>query len=187
MEPLATQVLDAVIRQYPVSAPLSVEIYPMDPDDLFGVEKLAGVSGWTNWEGNIIHLVAFAGWRTWPALCSTVVHEYHHYWRTAACQNGHSRITLLEKIIREGLAEHFVADVLGSAFQGPWVSALTAREACDLWWSLYRSHVDDVGMPPMVMFLGAVSLGFRSGLATAWATIWSRGIGASTPRVRFSN
>lgn len=48
-----------------------------------------------------------------------LVHEYNHLYRITSMQNGHAHITLLEKIIREGLAEHFVEKVLGKEFHGP--------------------------------------------------------------------
>ncbi len=47
--------------------------------------------------------------------------------------NGHDRILLLEKIIREGLAEHFVAEVLGDTARGPFAEVLSQKEARSLW------------------------------------------------------
>ncbi len=145
VERLVFEVIDTMERQFPVEWPLALELYPMDPDDQFGIERLGGVSGWTNWTGDSIHLVVWPSWSTWAHLQSTVVHEYHHHWRVRVMGNGHDRITLMEKIIREGLAEHFVEVALGPASRGPWVSALTAEEARDLWWEVYRSHANDVG------------------------------------------
>lgn len=145
VERLLMGVIDTMTHQFPVKLPLNVELYPMDPADHFGIERLGGVSGWTNWTGDTIHLVVWPSWATLGHLQSTVVHEYHHHWRTGAMGNGHNRITLREKIIREGLAEHFVEAVLGPVSRGPWVSVLTADEARDLWWKVYRLHADDVG------------------------------------------
>lgn len=66
----------------------------MDADDTFGREKLAGVSGWTNWEGTISLVVYPAD--TLPVLTSTVVHERHHHYRTVVMDNGHDRIPLFK-------------------------------------------------------------------------------------------
>lgn len=55
--------------------------------------------------------------------------------------NGHDRITLLESLIREGLAEHFAAEVLGDAARGPYTAVLDASEARALWVDVYREHM----------------------------------------------
>lgn len=132
-------------HEYPSGTKLSVELYPMDEHDQFGRERLGGVSAWTNWKGDTIHFVVYPSRQTFRALKSTVVHEYNHHYRITALNNGHPDVTLLEKIIREGLAEHFVGDVLGAEFQGPWVDALAEHEARGLWDTLYSAHAADTG------------------------------------------
>lgn len=127
--------------RFPCGQDLSVEIFPMDVADTFGREKLGGVSGWTNWAGTAITLVVYPAVETGPVLTSTVVHEYHHHYRTAVMNNGHDRIPLLESLIREGMAEHFVAEVLGDAARGPFASVLSPAEARSLWRTLYRHRI----------------------------------------------
>lgn len=120
---------------------LSVEVFPMDVADTFGREKLGGVSGWTNWEGTTISLVVYPAAETLPVLTSTVAHEYHHHYRTVVMNNGHDRLPLLESLIREGMAEHFVAEVLGDAARGPFAAVLSPDEARSLWRTIYRHRI----------------------------------------------
>ncbi len=138
-------VLLGLRHEYPSGTKLTVELYPMDENDQFGRERLGGVSAWTNWEGDTIHLVVYPANETIHFLKSTVVHEYNHHYRIATLNNGHADVPLLEKIIREGLAEHFVGDVLGANFHGPWVDALSEDAAKALWETLYSVHAADIG------------------------------------------
>ncbi len=139
------EMLLGLSHEYPSGRKLSVELYPMDERDKFGRERLGGVSAWTNWEGDTIHLVLYPSNETTHALKSTVVHEYNHHYRITIAKNGGASVTLLEKIIREGLAEHFVGEVLGTDFHGPWVEALSEAEAKGLWETLYSVHAGDTG------------------------------------------
>ena len=141
-------------HEYPSGTKLTVELYPMDENDQFGRERLGGVSAWTNWEGDTIHLVVYPANETIHFLKSTVVHEYNHHYRIATLNNGHADVTLLEKIIREGLAEHFVGDVLGADFHGPWVDALSEDAAKALWETLYSVHATDIGEQTHALVFG---------------------------------
>ncbi|MCI0184132.1 hypothetical protein MM817_02427 [Acidibacillus sp. S0AB] len=145
VEPFIQKTLIDLSNQYPSGKKVLVELYPMDKHDKFGRERLGGVSAWTNWEGDTIHLVVYPARETEHALESTVVHEYNHHYRITALNNGHADVTLLEKIVREGLAEHFVAEVLGVDFRGPWVDALSEDEAKRLWDTVYSVHSSDTG------------------------------------------
>lgn len=127
--------------RFPCDQDLSVEVFPMDPGDTFGREKLGGVSGWTNWEGSTISLVVYPAAETRSTLMSTTVHEYHHHYRIAIMNNGRNPISLLETIIREGLAEHFVAEVLGDTARGPFAEALSHKQARSLWTEVYRDRI----------------------------------------------
>ena len=145
VKPFIQKTLIDLSNKYPSGKRLMVELYPMDEQDQFGREQLGGVSAWTSWQGDTIHLVVYPSKETTHALKSTVVHEYNHHHRITALNNGHPDVTLLEKIIREGLAEHFVGEVLGREFHGPWVNALTQDEARRLWETLYSVHAADTG------------------------------------------
>jgi uncharacterized protein YjaZ len=145
VEPFIQKTLIDLSNRYPSGNRVLVEVYPMDKCDQFGRDRLGGVSAWTNWEGDTIHLVVYPSQESEHALASTVVHEYNHHYRITALDNGHANVTLLEKIVREGLAEHFVAEVLGTAFHGPWVHALAEDEARRLWETLYSTHASDTG------------------------------------------
>lgn len=153
-----SRVLDGMQRNYPVRANLSVHVYPMSPTDTFGQDRLGGVSGWVNWDGAAIWLVVYPrDDRT--RLQSTVVHEYHHHYRIAVMGNGHAGISLLEKIVREGLAEQCVAEVMGPAYCGPWIHALTEENAKQLWQAVYRDHWEDTGNATDSYVLGGGDFG----------------------------
>ncbi len=138
-------VLKTVEDTYPTGESLVVNIYPMTPKDRFGIERLGGVSGWVDWDGHTMGLVVHASPTSLLALRSTVVHEYHHHYRIMTTKLGQREIPLIEKLVREGMAEHFVEMLLGQKAHGPWVSALTAEEAQKLWRARYRGHLQDQG------------------------------------------
>ena len=141
MESVVRDTLRDLQSRFPCSQDLSVEVFPMDAGDAFGREKLGGVSGWTNWEGTTISLVVYPAAETRSTLISTNVHEYHHHDRIGVMHSGHDQISLLETIIREGLAEHFVAEVLGDTARGPFAEVLSQKEARSLWTAVYRDRM----------------------------------------------
>jgi uncharacterized protein YjaZ len=167
LQQIETQRVEQFIREtladlkcsYASGKKLSIELYPMDENDRFGREQLGGVSAWTSWEGDTIHFVVYPSKDTIHTLKSTVVHEYHHHYRISALNNGHSNVTLLEKIIREGLAEHFVAEILGTDFHGPWVGALTEEDARMYWTTLYSKHTQAYGDKTDLFVFGGGSSG----------------------------
>ncbi|MCL5970947.1 MAG: hypothetical protein M1499_00085, partial [Firmicutes bacterium] len=84
LEPVISSVgkiLESLVAKYPVAVPLDVDIWPMDPEDEFGIEKLRGVSAFTSYE-HLMTLVVYSG-ASVQVLEETVVHEYHHHWRIA--------------------------------------------------------------------------------------------------------
>lgn len=145
VEQFVRGILVELSNHYPSGQTLRVELFPMDDNDQFGRRHLGGVSAWTNWEGDTVHLVVHPSKGTVHALRSTVVHEYNHHYRITALNNGHPRVTVLEKIVREGLAEHFVADTLGADFLGPWAKSLTEEDAKMYWNTLYFDHALECG------------------------------------------
>lgn len=156
---------------YSSGGDLAVELYPMDANDQFGRQKLGGVSAWTSWEGTTIHLVVYPAPETIPRLKSTVVHEYHHHYRTLALNNGHDRIPLLEILIREGMAEHFVAEVLGDSARGPYAAVLSRSEAQSLWQNTYRDRLFSSGddhVNPYIFGGGASSLPLWAGYSMGY-------------------
>ncbi len=169
--------LENLQSHYPCSGDLAVELYPMDAQDQFGRQKLGGISGWTNWAGTTIHLVIYPAVQDAP-LQSTIVHEYHHYLRIHALNNGHNQVPLLEHLIREGLAEHFVAEVLGESARGPYAQALNASEALMLWQQVFRDRVfltDDDTINPYVFGKGTSGLPLWAGYSMGYHLVdWYR-------------
>lgn len=141
IESIVRDTLIDLQSRFPSGHNLSVEVFPMDVNDTFGRERLGGVSGWTNWTGTTISLVVYPSNETLSRLISTVVHEYHHHYRIMAMGNGHNQITLMETLIREGLAEHFVAEVLGDLSRAPYSAALSPEDAQSLWTEVYRDRI----------------------------------------------
>lgn len=137
--------LVATEERYPTGDSLVVKMYPMSPQDTFGIERLGGVSGWTDWDGHTMELVVHPAETSFFALQSTVVHEYHHHYRIRKTCMTDSNISLLESLVREGMAEHFVKEILGEQAAGPWVNALSESDAKELWYSRYQEHLEDRG------------------------------------------
>lgn len=137
--------LVATEERYPTGESLVVKMYPMSPHDTFGIERLGGVSGWTGWDGHTVELVVHPAETSFFALQSTVVHEYHHHYRIRKTRMTDSNISLLESLVREGMAEHFVREILGEKGGGPWSNALSDSDAKELWYSRYHEHLEDRG------------------------------------------
>ena len=159
IESAVTELLLATGQRYPTEEPLVVKVYPMSPNDTFGIERLGGVSGWVDWDGHTMELVVLPVKTSFPALQSTVVHEYHHHYRMMKTRINGANIPLLELLIREGMAEHFVTEILGDKARGPWVYGLTESEAQHLWYGQYWEHLDDHGDAANPYIFGAADSG----------------------------
>jgi uncharacterized protein YjaZ len=149
----------------------------MSPHDTFGIERLGGVSGWVDWDGHTMELVVHPAETSFLALQSTVVHEYHHHYRIIETHINGTNIPLLEALVREGMAEHFVTAILGEKAQGPWVHALTERDAKQLWYSRYQEHLEDHGdaVNPYVFGGGDSGLPLWAGYALGYYLVgWYR-------------
>jgi hypothetical protein len=107
---------------YPAAADLFVDIWPMDPKDNFGRRSLRGISATTGRDG-VMSLVID-------------IHEYHHHLRHERVDLDGSDETLLSRLIFEGLAEHFVVDVLGQT-SAPWIATVSD----DFLWSLWPRYL----------------------------------------------
>lgn len=78
-------------------------------------------------------------------LKSVITHEYHHYWRIHALAITEKNQTLLDRLILEGLAEHFVKIRLGDSYLGPYKDALTEKQAKGLWESTFKLNLNKTG------------------------------------------
>lgn len=136
---LATHV-QGLLMDYPLKKELTLDVFLLDRHDTFCRETLGGVSAFAGEACIRFFVYPEAGVRS--ILLSTLVHEYNHVWRLSARLSDE---TLLDKLILEGLAEHFVAHVLGATHQGPWVQVLTDEKARALWASTYQSRMDLTG------------------------------------------
>jgi uncharacterized protein YjaZ len=119
---------------YPSSTDLFVDIWPMDPNDDFGRESLRGISATTGRDG-VMSLVIDPTALVINPLRETVIHEYHHHLRHEQVKLNGSDETLLSRLIFEGLAEHFVVEVLGHT-TAPWIGTVSD----DYLWSLWPKY-----------------------------------------------
>ncbi|WP_229596430.1 DUF2268 domain-containing putative Zn-dependent protease [Rossellomorea vietnamensis] len=130
--------------KYPSGKPIQFELFILDQHDEFVKEKLGGVSAYTEWNGHMCFIVeADEGVR--DTLKSVIFHEYHHHWRMNKLNMTEGNETLLDRLVLEGLAEHFVRIELGDAFLGPYKSVLSEKEAQALWNTTFRHHIHDRG------------------------------------------
>ncbi|MCR8849323.1 DUF2268 domain-containing protein [Rossellomorea sp. SC111] len=129
---------------YPSEKPIQFELLILDQHDEFVKEKLGGISAYTEWNGQMCFIVA-ADEGVRDTLKSVIFHEYHHHWRMSKHNMTEGNETLLDRLVLEGLAEHFVRIELGDAFLGPYKSVLSEKEAQQLWETTFRHHIHDKG------------------------------------------
>lgn len=87
-------------------------------------------------------------------LKSVITHEFHHHWRISTLEMDEESQTLLDRLILEGLAEHFVRMTLGEVYLGPFKDALTEKQAELLWESKYKQHLDVKGQATDLYMFG---------------------------------
>lgn len=141
-------------KEFPVSKAIEFELFILDEQDQFVREKLGGVSAFTDWSGKIFFAV-LPDAQVRSTLRSVINHEYHHHWRTHALNITEQNQTLMDRLILEGLAEHFVRIRLGDVYIGPYKDALTEEQAKDLWGSTYKSCRNELGERTNVYMFGS--------------------------------
>jgi uncharacterized protein YjaZ len=67
--------------------------------------------------------------------------------------------TLLDRMVLEGLAEHFVQIKLGEVYLGPYKDALSENQARELWNSIYLPHLQDKGEKTDLFMFGNAKKG----------------------------
>lgn len=168
-EDFIKDVLTHLQKEFPVSKPIQFELFLLDDQDLFVREKLGGVSAFTDWSGKMFFAV-HPDAEVRSTLESVINHEYHHHWRIHALTITEQNQTLMDRLILEGLAEHFVRIRLGDTYLGPYKDALTEEQAEDLWENTYKICRNKVGeqtdaymfgsKEENVPFWGGYSLGY---------------------------
>lgn len=136
--------LETLQEQFPSNKPIKFELFILDENDDFVKEKLGGVSAFTDWDGNMCFAV-LPDENVRTTLKSVVTHEYHHHWRINGLKIIEEDQTLLDRMVLEGSAEHFVRIKLGDKYLGPFKDSLTENQAKALWKSTYKQHIDEVG------------------------------------------
>lgn len=131
-------------KEYPVAKSVEFELFLLDDKDHFVKEKLGGVSAFTDWSGKIFFAILPED-QVRSTLKSVINHEYHHHWRTHTLNITEKNQTLMDRLILEGLAEHFVEIRLGEAYLGPYKDALSEKQAMALWESTYKFLCNEVG------------------------------------------
>lgn len=161
--------LELLHKQYPSNRPVQFELFILDKNDDFVKSKLNGVSAFTDWNGKMCFAI-LPEENVRSTIKSVVTHEYHHHWRISALSLKEDGETLLDRMVLEGLAEHFVKERLGEKYLGPYKDALSETQAKTIWESTYKNHIDDKGtLTDLYMFgskdkglpfWGGYSLGF---------------------------
>ncbi|ASK64474.1 hypothetical protein CFK37_18645 [Virgibacillus phasianinus] len=136
--------LESLQKNFPTNYQITFELFVLDEDDDFVKDKLSGVSAFTDWDGKMCFVV-YPDEKVRLALKSVITHEFNHHWRISKLAMKEGNETLLDRMILEGLAEHFVKHVLGESFQGPYKDALTEQEAKTLWNQTYHIHAFEKG------------------------------------------
>lgn len=141
-------------KEFPVSKAIEFELFILDEQDQFVREKLGGVSAFTDWSGKMFFAV-LPDAQVRSTLKSVINHEYHHHWRTHALNITEQNQTLMDRLILEGLAEHFVKIRLGDAYLGPYKDALTEKQAKNLWESTYKLCRNELGERTDIYMFGS--------------------------------
>lgn len=136
--------LSLLQTEFSFSKALEFELFILDDQDHFVREKLGGISAYTDWNGGLFFAV-LPDTRVRDTLKSVITHEYHHHWRIHALAMTEKNQTLLDRLILEGLAEHFVKIRLGDSYLGPYKDALTEKQARVLWESTFKLNLNKTG------------------------------------------
>lgn len=140
--------------EFPVSRALEFELFILNDQDHFVREKLGSVSAFTDWNGRFFFAV-LPDAQVRSMLKSVITHEYHHHWRMHALTITEHNQTLLDRLILEGLAEHFVKIRLGDAYLGPYKDALEEKQARVLWETTYHPNRNELGEKTDVYMFGS--------------------------------
>ena len=138
--------LNHLHKQYPSNKPIQYELFILDENDDFAKIKLNGVSAYTDWDGKVCFVV-LPDENVRSTLKSVVTHEYHHHWRISGMAFRENEETVLDRLVLEGLAEHFVRIRLGEEYIGPYKDALSETQAKSLWESIYTVSYTHLTLP----------------------------------------
>ncbi|TCP28872.1 uncharacterized protein YjaZ [Scopulibacillus darangshiensis] len=136
--------LERYQRKYPSGKPVSFDLFILDEHDDFVKEKLGGVSAFTDWNGRICFILD-PDEKVRSVLKSVIAHEYHHHWRMSKLGATEENETLLDRMVLEGLAEHFVREELGETYLGPYKDALSEDKARFYLDTKFKTHLFDKG------------------------------------------
>ncbi|WP_255436176.1 DUF2268 domain-containing putative Zn-dependent protease [Pseudalkalibacillus hwajinpoensis] len=130
--------LELLHKEYPSNRTVDFELFILDENDDFVISKLNGVSAFTDWNEKMCFAI-LPEENVRSTIKSVVTHEYHHHWRISALGLKEDGETLLDRMVLEGLAEHFVKTRLGHQYLGPYKDALSETQAKTIWESTYRN------------------------------------------------
>jgi uncharacterized protein YjaZ len=164
--------LELLHKLYPSNRPVQFELFILDENDDFVKSKLNGVSAFTDWDGKMCFAV-FPEENVRSTIKSVVTHEYHHHWRISELGLKENCETLLDRMVLEGLAEHFVKTRLGNEYLGPYKDALSESQAKTIWESTYKNHIYDKGTSTDLYMFGSKdkSLPFWGGYSLGYYLI----------------
>jgi uncharacterized protein YjaZ len=127
LERVAAERLCTLSDEYGVPQTLEVSLFPLTEPDWMQAQGFGGAHRYVTLEGHL-HLFVKPGPVLPPALTSTATHEFHHFWRMALIGGLPATVSLVEIVVYEGLAEHFVHETLGADSVGEWARYLTDGE-----------------------------------------------------------
>lgn len=164
--------LELLHKQYPSNRPVQFELFILDENDDFVKSKLNGVSAFTDWDGKMCFAV-LPEENVRSTIQSVVTHEYHHHWRISVLEIKEDGETLLDRMVLEGLAEHFVKTRLGNEYLGPYKDALSESQAKMIWENTYKNHIYDKGTSTDLYMFGSKdkSLPFWGGYSLGYYLI----------------
>ncbi len=101
----------------------NIRIFVFPTLNTFIIKNMHGVSGISCWKNTILlNIYPAIGWKT--AFEETLVHELSH----ALALNFHTRRTILDDLIFEGIAEHFREAFIGGK-KAEWATSISKQQA----------------------------------------------------------
>ncbi len=126
-------ITNTIISCYKILPYRPAEIFVFPTFSKFVKKKMSGTTGYTPWKNTILIFINPSS-STWEkALPATIAHEFNH----SVILQYHQWRTLLDSLIFEGLAEHFIGDVINGK-RALWTRSLSIKQSKKLFLELKK-------------------------------------------------
>lgn len=117
---------------------IKIFIFPLEERNRFVMEKLGGKMGVSFTDKILIFLSSIVDLEGINAL---LTHEYHHACRLSALSLEEEKVSLLDSLIIEGLAELAVEHRCGEKALAKWTSLYSEQQIAELWENTFTNNL----------------------------------------------